>query len=143
MMEPTGGQSMLSSSLLLNEISQTFRFNLVNFDEVLLKQCLSNDGGTLWRNGGGMDSVVKYCQDHHHSDEVSRVKRRSAISPTQMPVVFMPTESKNSCKESGQSMSAFGFLSFVVAVVNVVISNINSNNNNNNQNSNNNNNNNM
>ena len=60
-----------------------------------------------------------------------------------MPVMFMPDRESDGpeklnlspCKKESQStMSAFGFLSFVIAVVNVVISNINSNNNNNNNN---------
>ena len=68
-----------------------------------------------------------------------------------MPVMFIPDRESgwpgklnpSPCKKESQSiMSAFGFLSFVIAVVNVVISNINSNNNNNNNNNNDNNNNN-
>ncbi|XP_023321444.1 myb-like protein A [Eurytemora carolleeae] len=60
------------------------------------------------------------------------------------PVVFLPDGSSKPCKPSGQ-MSTFGYLSFILSVVNSVVNaanNINNNNNNNNNNDNNNNNNN-
>ena len=66
-----------------------------------------------------------------------------------MPVIFLPNESKNEedddCADSNDTqMSAFGFMSFAMALVNVVVNNannVNNNNNNNNNNDNNNNNN--
>ncbi len=66
----------------------------------------------------------------------------------QQPVIFLPDESgKKKCKSSPK-MSAFGYLAFVVSVINAVANaanniNNNQNNNNNNNNDNNNNNNNV
>ena len=60
------------------------------------------------------------------------------------PVIFLPQDKPKDCEDDQPSMSAFGFLSFAMAVVNGVINaanNINNNNNNNNNNDNNNNNN--
>jgi hypothetical protein len=59
------------------------------------------------------------------------------------PVIFMGKPTKEECAESG-GMSAFGFMSFAMAITNAVINtanNVNSNNNNNNNNNNDNNNN--
>ena len=66
-----------------------------------------------------------------------------------MPVIFLPKDAEDEgdedCKDSdGTQMSSFGFMSFAMAVVNMVINNannVNNNNNNNNNNDNNNNNN--
>ena len=66
-----------------------------------------------------------------------------------MPVIFLPNDSKNEAEEdcgdsNGTQMSSFGFMSFAMALVNTVINNannVNNNNNNNNNNDNNNNNN--
>lgn len=69
---------------------------------------------------------------------------RSA-SDKDMPVIFLPNEEEEDCGDSNDTqMSAFGFMSFAMALVNVVINNannVNNNNNNNNNNDNNNNNN--
>ena len=90
--------------------------------------------------------LLRYCQQQ----QSHRVQRRRG--KRSMPVVFMPKANKRCAEEeeevaAQQSMSLFGFLSFVIALVNVVISqtasNSNNNNNNNNNNNDNNNNNNL
>ena len=61
-----------------------------------------------------------------------------------MPVVFLPKPKPAECQSKAPSMSAFGFMSFAIALVNGVVNqvnNVNNNNNNNNNNDNNNNNN--
>ena len=59
-------------------------------------------------------------------------------------MIFLPQSKPKDCEDESPSMSAFGFLSFAMSVVNGVINaanNVNNNNNNNNNNDNNNNNN--
>ena len=51
----------------------------------------------------------------------------------EMPVVFLPQDSPEDCQGSESAMSAFGFLSFAMAVVNGVINAANNINNNNNK----------
>ena len=51
----------------------------------------------------------------------------------EMPVVFLPQDSPEDCQGSEAAMSAFGFLSFAMAVVNGVINAANNINNNNNK----------
>ena len=71
--------------------------------------------------------------NHHHL-----APRSAAKNEPKMPVVFKPQKSQTECERDSR-MSSFGFMSFVLSVVNGVI-NISNNINNNNNNRNNNNN---
>ena len=71
--------------------------------------------------------------NHHHL-----APRSAAKNEPKMPVVFKPQKSQTECERDSR-MSSFGFMSFVLSIVNGVI-NISNNINNNNNNRNNNNN---
>lgn len=86
-----------------------------------------------------LDHWACYVSQNCHS----LTKRASKPADEGMPVVFMPQKSQTEC-ERVSKLSSFGFMSFVLAIVNGVISvsnNINNNNNNRNNNNNDNNNN--
>lgn len=76
-----------------------------------------------------------------NNSDISRTRRKK------QPVVFLPGNTSKPCKPSGQ-LSSFGYLAFVLSLLNGVVNaanniNNNQNNNNNNNNDNNNNNNNI
>ena len=77
---------------------------------------------------------------HHcaQDQELCRGKRDANPPPPDMPVVFLPQKSQTECERVSR-MSSWGFMSFVLAIINGVI-NISNNINNNNNNRNNNNN---
>ena len=87
----------------------------------------------------GEEDIESCLQNSLHHLE----KRSKPKNDPKMPVVFIPKKSKTECERSSR-MSSWGFMSFVLAVVNGVINisnNINNNNNNRNNNNNDNNNN--
>ena len=102
-------------------------------------------------NSTKINNNEKYYQEHSSISKIeflNSIVKRSAhkkhhSSGPKMPVVFMSQKSKVECERSSR-MSSWGFMSFVLSIVNGVINisnNINNNNNNRNNNNNDNNNN--
>lgn len=91
----------------------------------------------LFKAVNDLEASHRICQENEACQRLL-IKRNAPQEENGMPVVFIPQKSQTEC-ERVSKLSSFGFMSFVLAIVNGVISvsnNINNNNNNRNNNNN-------